>query len=408
VAPRKLLLLAAGLLVVAGCFGPLSPPSPPPPPPSAPEPPPRATQVCGQSFTSASAYQTSFYNLGQTDTGWVTADGFAPVALPDGRTAWWMGDTITGSAQPDNSVANAGIVRNTLVQQSGSCLTPTLGDPDMINGTSGRFYWPGAAVIEDSTMAVFSYKVEPASGQPGFNWRVLGTAVTRFALPSLQQLGPPTDLPSNPTPQDPYGGDPVPWGIHSFRDPADGKVYLYGTTRREGPFPYDDAWLARAPFAQVTDQSAWEFFTNPVLPTSPSWSNSFADAKPMTFTKNALPDGSPIAQLNVVPYGSRYLAGAFEADVFQDQQGRSFVRAWVADTPQGPWQMVVDGNGKPRDIATFQHRTSEQMAYGARIVQLSGGAGWTVVYGVNDPVNWQDDFTLYRGEFAAPNGLPAP
>lgn len=389
-------MVAAGVVVAAGCL----PPGPPPPPP-------RPTQICGQSFTTANAYQTAFFNLGHANTGWVTADGFVPVALPDGRTAWWMSDTMTGTANPDNSVPDAGNVHNSIVQQDPSCLTPKFGTPNMINGTGGAWYWPGSSVIEGNTMAVFSYKLVAAAGPPGFDWRVVGIAVARFELPSLQPLGPPTDLPVNATPQDPYGGGAVPFGIRSFLDPADGTVYLYGTTRRQGAIPAADAWLARAPFAQVTNQSAWEFYTGKPPLVGLEWSSDFADAKPMTFTKKGLPDSSPIAQLTVVPYGNRYLAIAFAADVFQDQQGRSFVRAWTSDTPHGPWALLLDAQDQPQDVATFQRRTTDQIAYDARIAPLPG-PGWTIVFNVNDPIHQRDDFTLYRGEFKAPIGLPQP
>lgn len=389
---RTLMLLAAGLLAAAGCFG-----GPPPPPP-----PVQPTQICGQAFGTANQYQTAFFNLGHAGTGWVTADGFVPVALPDGTTAWWMSDTMTGAPNGTNGVPSPGNRHNTLVQQGGSCLTPRFGSPDVINGTGGQFYWPGSAVIQDNTMLVFAHKVVPASGPPGFDWRVVGQSMARFSLPSLQLLGSPVDLPQDNAPD---GGQAVPWGIRSHFNAADGMVYLYGTTSvTAGPFIAAEAWLARAPFSQPTNL---EYFTNPLLPTDPAWSTDFADAQPMTFTRNALPDGAPLAQLSVVPYGNRYLAGAFEADTWGDEQGRSFVRAWVSDTPYGPWQMVVDVTGAPQTIATFQRRTADQIAYGAMIAQLPG-AGWTVVYSSNDPIRQWNDFTLYRGEFATPTGLPSP
>jgi hypothetical protein len=227
--------------------------------------------------------------------------------------------------------------------------------------------------------------------------------MARFSLPDLQLQGSPVDLPHDNAPN---GGGTVPWGIRSYFNGADGKVYLYGTTSYSiGVFGFvAEGWLARAPLSQPTNL---EYFTNPLLPTVPAWSSDFADAKPMTFTRNAVPDGAPLAQLSVVPYGNRYLAGAFEADVFQDEQGRSFVRAWVSDTPYGPWQMVVDGTGQPQTVATFQRRTANQIAYGAMIAQLPG-AGWTVVYSSNDPNSGFSNFTLYRGEFATPAGLPPP
>jgi hypothetical protein len=204
------------------------------------------------------------------------------------------------------------------------------------------------------------------------------------------------------------GGGNIPWGIRSFV--SGGTVYLYGTEKYTvGPFPVADAWLARAPFSDPTNL---QYFTNPpaVTPLTPEWSNDFNNAKPMSFFKLASPpappdDSSPLAQLSVVPQGGRYVATAFAADVFQDSQGRSFVNAWTAPSPQGPWTKVMDGTNA-RNIAVFQKRSQNQIAYDARTVPLSGGAGWTTVYSANDPNAQFSDWTLYRGEFATPNGFP--
>jgi hypothetical protein len=201
----------------------------------------------------------------------------------------------------------------------------------------------------------------------------------------------------------PNGGDIIPWVIRSFVSGS--TIYLYGTTKYTGgPFVAADAWVARAP---VSDPTNLEYFTNPALvtPATPEWSPRPDDAKPMTFTKDSLPDSSPLAQLSVVPDGSRYVASAFAADVFQDNQGRSFVWAWKADKPQGPWQTVMNGTN-PQTVATFQKRSPNQIAYDARTASVSGGAGWTVVYSANDPDGQFSDWRLYRGEFANPNGFP--
>jgi hypothetical protein len=396
-ARRSITLLVAGLLAAAGCVG-----SAPPPPP------PRPTQICGQTFNGSGHYRLAYYNLGHANTGWVTADGFAPIRLADGRTAWWMSDTTTGTANPDNSVSGRGNVHNSVVWQEGSCLRPQFGNPEMMPNSGGAWYWPGSTVVSGSQMLVFAYKLVPAAGDPGFDWRVVGTAFARYSLPNLQLIGGPTALPGNPDPSEPH--DAVPWGIRSFLNPADGKVYLYGTTKHPiGIFGVAaDAWLARAPFNNPTQL---EYFTNPaaVTPVTPAWSTNFADAKPMTFTKNSLPDSSPPSQLSVVPYGSGYLAGAFAADVFKDGNGDSLVWAWTSNSPQGPWSMVMNGTN-PRTVATFHNQTSNQIAYDARIAPLSGGAGWTVVYSRNDPdpAAQQQNWTLYRGEFEAPTGLPSP
>jgi hypothetical protein len=385
VARRTLILLVAGLLAVAGCLG-----SPPPP---------RPTQLCGLGFGVSSDYQAAFYSLGHADTGWITADGFVPSTLPDGRVVWWMSDTMTGTVGGGNSVPNPVNVHDSTVEQGGGCLTPHLA---VIPQSGSAYYWPGSAVVVGDTAEVFSYKVVPASGPPGFDWRVVGTSMTRFALPSLQLVSGPTDMPIN---QPSYQSNPsaIPWGIRSFYNAADSKVYLYGTTKQSN-FPVAaDTWVARAPFA---NPQALEYFTNPVLPTDPpAWSSDFADAKPMTFTK-ILPgdDSAPPSQFSVVPYGNGYLASAFAADSLKDANGRSFVRAWTSDSPQGPWQMAMNG-ASPRDVAVFQARTSQQIAYDARIASLPG-PGMTVVYSANDPINQNQDFTLYRGQFAAPNGLP--
>src|SRR5262249_25555320 len=154
----------------------------PPPPPPAPA---QATQVCGQSFGSAGDYRIAYDNLGRANTGWVTADGFAPVDLQDGRTAWGMSDTTTGTANPDNSVSNRGNGHNSVVLQSGSCLTPQFGNPEMVPGSGGTWLWPGSAVVGGNppTMLVFSYIVS-STGSGAFDFQVSGTRVARYSVPS--------------------------------------------------------------------------------------------------------------------------------------------------------------------------------------------------------------------------------
>jgi hypothetical protein len=382
-ARRTLILVALGLSAAAACV-PMKPPPPPPPPPP--------TQLCGLGFNSTSDYQAAFDKLGRTNTGWITADGFVPpvlpdgrAQLPDGRVAWWMSDTTTGTANPDNSVSNRGNVHNSTVEQGGGCLTPHL---DLIPQSGAAWHWPGAAVVTDNTLKIFSAKVVAASGPPGFDWRVVGTSVASFSLPSLQLIAGPTDLPTNQT----SGGEAIPWGIRSFFKADEGMVYMYGRT---GGLFTAQSWLARVPSGQETTVGAWQFFTD--APGNNPWSPNFVDAKPMEFQKSdGSDDGPPIAQLSVVPYGNRYLAGAFTWDTVAPD-----IRAWVADTPWGPWVQ------QPSNVATFQRRTNEQIAYDARIAKLPG-PGWTVAYSVNDPIKQQQDFTLYRGQFAAPSGLPSP
>lgn len=389
---KPLIALASTAIVVgAGCFG-------------APPPPPLATQACGMSYSSASAYQNDFSNLTHGNTGWITADGYVPTPLPGGNTGWWMSDTTTGTVNPDNSAPNAGHVHNSLVVQDSNCLTPKLGGQawawtDLIPAPSGQWYWPGSTVVENDTLLVFAYIVGPGSGPAGFDFTIFGTAVLRYHLPDLSFQNA-TNLPfPQPPPTGTYGSDHIPWGIRSVD--VGGTVYLYGMTKESSLGPAD-IWVARAPFASVGDSSTWEYFTNPALPALPAWSDQFALAKPMTF-----PDGSsdplaaaPIAQLSVYQYGSKYLASAVNAVL--DPQGR--IRAWIADNPEGPWTYLGV-------VATAQFQNSNQIAYDARVTDLTG-AGWTAVYNVNDPNpgDQAQNVTLYRGQFATPASgvLPPP
>ena len=49
---------------------------------------------CAGTFHSTDEYEAGFARLAAFGGGWSTADGYVPVALPDGRTAWLMSDTL--------------------------------------------------------------------------------------------------------------------------------------------------------------------------------------------------------------------------------------------------------------------------------------------------------------------------
>ena len=91
---------------------------------------------------------------------------------------------------------------------------------------------------------------------------------------------------------------------------ADGTVYLYGTTKRSN-IGSADVWVARAPFAEVTNPSAWEYSTG--LPALLDWNSDFTLAQPMTFTGTLEQDQddikAPLAQLSVTPYGDEVPRG---------------------------------------------------------------------------------------------------
>ena len=387
---RSVLFVVGASFVAAACVG-----GPPPPPP----PPEFATEVCGTAYGSASAYQHDFDLLTNGNTGWIHADGYVPALLSDGRTAWWMSDTGVGTVNPDHSANPEGSVHNSLVLQEPTCLRPTLGGQahqwsDLTPAPSGRWYWPGATVIENDTLLAFAYIVGPGNGTPPFDFTIHGTAVARYHLPDLTLQGV-TNLPVQHAPQPLYGGGQIPWGIRSVRV-TDGTVYLYGTTKRSN-IGSADVWVARAPFAQVTTPSAWEYYTGLVAPLD--WSDQFSLAQPMTFTGTAQQDQddikAPLAQLSVTPYGTKYLAAA-SSDVLDTR-----IRAWIADNPEGPWQYL--------GVVATEVVQQGQIAYDSRVAELTG-AGWTAVYSVNGDPHNTEDVRLYRGQFATPNPgvLPAP
>jgi hypothetical protein len=387
---RSVLFVVAACFVAAGCVG-----GPPPPPP----PPAFATETCGTAYASSSAYQNDFHQLTHGNTGWIHADGYVPAVLPDGRTAWWMSDTGVGTVHPDNSANPEGSVHNSLVLQEPTCLRPKLGGQahqwtDLIPAPSGRWYWPGATVIENDTLVVFAYVVGPGGGTPPFNFTIHGTAVARYHLPELTLQGV-TNLPEQQAPDVPYGGGQIPWGIRSVRV-ADGTVYLYGTTKRSDLGPAD-VWVAKAPFAQVTNPSAWQYHTGLVAPLD--WSDQFALAQPMTFTgtpqQNQDDIEAPLAQLSVTPYGTKFLA-ATSSDVLDTR-----IRGWISDNPDGPWQYL--------GVVATEVVQQGQIGYDARVANLTG-AGWTAVYSVNGDPHNNEDVRLYRGQFAPPNAgvLPPP
>jgi len=174
---------------------------------------------------------------------------------------------------------------------------------------------------------------------------------------------------------------------------AAGTVYLYGTTKQSGLGPAD-VWVAKAPFAQVTDQRAWEYSTG--LPAPLAWSDQFALARPMTFTGTPTAEAeAPLGQLSVTPYGTKYVAAA-SSDVLDTR-----IRAWIADSPDGPWQYL--------GVVATEVVQQGQIAYDARVADLTG-AGWTAVYSVNGDPHNTENVRLYRGQFATPNAgvLPPP
>ena len=317
---------------------------------------------CVGTFRSAGEYQRAFAGLASLGTGWSTADGYVPVALPDGRTAWLMSDTLLAPpAVPAGAPPT--FVHNSIVVQHGRCLTPVLGGTigdrqDLVPEVYGRACWPSSGVARDRTMLVFCTLVEQTDGPPGFGFRVVGTAIATFTLPNLtfRRLD---LLPF----AEPAG---VSWGTGAVR--VDGTVYMYGAAA-------GSAYVARVAFTRATT-GTWRFWTGR------SWGRRAA-LRAMTFG-----GGPPARPAFVTRSGGGFAAVAFPRP-FPDPR----IAGWTATRPEGPW--------RAQGPLTTAVVSPAQFAYDARAVDLDG-AGWTIVYNVNDPVAVATDPTVYGGRFVRP------
>src|SRR5215207_9208688 len=261
---------------------------------------------CAGEPATVAAQQTAFTTLAGFGGGWSTADGYVPVPLPDGRTAWLMSDTLV--APPAADPATGTFVHNSIVVQRGKCFTPIMGGnaelrDDLVPEVDERACWPSAGFARGTSLAVFCTEVVNVDGPPGFGFQVVGTALATFDLPSMTFTGRVT-LPF----VEPAG---IRWGTGAVLDGD--WVYVYGTTA-------DAQYVARVRFDRLA-VGPWRFWTGT------AWSERDALA-PMTFV------GAPPAMPSFVTRTDRrYVAVAFSSP-FPD----ATIAGWTAVAPQGPWQ----------------------------------------------------------------------
>ena len=118
-------------------------------------------------------------------------DAAYSVALPDGRSAWFFGDTFLGPIGSDGSrPSSAPLIHNSLVAQAerGDHLLRAWRRPhppgSRAAGPSGDFYWPGAGLVEGQTLAMFVLGFR-ATGSGSWDFVNTGSAIALFSLPSL-------------------------------------------------------------------------------------------------------------------------------------------------------------------------------------------------------------------------------
>src|SRR5215207_4838634 len=138
---------------------------------------------CAGEPATVAAQQAAFTTLAGFGGGWLTADGYVPVALPDDRTAWLMSDTLVGppgAGAGASASASATFVHNSIVVQRGRCFGPVMGGTaevrdDLVPPVDGRVCWPSAGVARGDELVAFCTEVVNAEGPPGFGFQVVAT-----------------------------------------------------------------------------------------------------------------------------------------------------------------------------------------------------------------------------------------
>jgi hypothetical protein len=273
-----------------------------------------------------------------------------------------MSDTLV--APPAADAGTPTFVHNSIVVQRGRCFTAVMGGTaelrdDLVPEVDDRACWQSAGVARASSLIVFCTEVVEADGPPGFGFRVVGTSVATFDLPSLT-LTAHVALPFT----EPAG---IRWGTGAVLDGD--WVYVYGATP-------DAQYVARVRYERLTT-GPWQFWTGQ------GWGNR------ITLVAMRFDGAPPATPAFVTPTAAGYVATAF-ASPLPDPT----ISAWTASAPQGPWRAV--GTVATATVSAGQY------AYDARTVDL-GPAGWAVVYNVNDPVAVGIDPSVYGGRF-----VPAP
>jgi hypothetical protein len=295
--------IAAVAVLLAPSLGGLVPPPPLPPPAPAPA---HAIRECfGVPLPTAgpdSAF-TAMWSLPRA--GWTGGDGTLSAPLPDGSVVWAFGDTfLDGIDASGHRTAATTLVRNTLVRQSGACLSTLTGGTDaqpkalFDTGDRDRWYWPGQPFVEAGALRVPLSRIV-RTGPGRFDFAFAGSALATLRLPDLAVAS----IRSLTTPGD------VAWGAAIVPDGA--FTYVFGVA------PADKSLhLSRAPREEVAG-GEWRYWS------AAGWSSDPAASMALL--------GGVSEQLSVVR-GPTGWALVSQRPGFSPEIG-----AWHAAAPQGPW-----------------------------------------------------------------------
>lgn len=325
-----------------------------------------------------------FNAYGDQGGHWTGGDEAMSVLLPDGRVAWFFGDTNLGTVNPDGSrPANSPMVHNSIVLQQGNQLTQTLvggtaaepksyvgsetdGEPDDLG------WWPGEGRVVGNQLQVF-YTHVGSGGGGALSYVTLDRAIATFSLPNLtlQSL---TSLRLN---------NDIGWGA-AMVDGQDGYTYIYGIVSADD---VNHLHVARAPSNELlgpvdAPTSAWRFWTGaPDL--ASQWSAEESDS---VSTMTGVGSG----------FSVKYLNGRFvlvTLDLSQPFTNR--VLAFSAATAAGPFIY-------PTLLYKAPDAVGNRYVYNARIhPEQNGSGGFVVSYNVNSlsPGDTYANVHFYRPKF---------
>jgi hypothetical protein len=360
-------LLVPLLVVAAGTLAACVPVAQAPPP--APTP---VSRYCAPTTPKTAAeYQAAFDQLRHTYTEWATADGAVPVSLDGSRRLWLFGDTYVGQVTPAGGVPQGTpMVSNSAVLQKGRCFTPILGGSPgarsawIADPGPQQAYWPSSAIVDaanDVLNVVLLHVQRPMN--------VIGTRIAKFRLSTLAPLGVSGTIKGTSTAR--------PYGSTAFAD--GGYAYLYSSNA-------GDFHVARAPIADIAQQSKWQYWTGPGDTWSAPGSNTAAQELEFAVVPEqvgTLDVAAPIAPLRVRPFGGGYLGTAMLVDGYTRR-----ALSYTAPSPQGPWTYAGDLARTPTGV----------MSYGAQTVFSLDGPTAVLVHSTN-LLPGQTDTTINRYGF---------
>jgi hypothetical protein len=333
---------------------------------------------CPGQFNAAADYQHAFDTRGPV---WDGGDGGLPVDLGDGRHLWLFGDTLSGPADGTSLLPGWRLLHNSIAIEDSQCMQFRLGGKDLAHvsdvlpgPTADQWYWPTAGAVDRHAGVVYVSvaRVTTGPGDPGFQWRVLGTSILTLDIHSLVVRSA-AAVPS------PLG---LSWATSLLQSGP--TIYVYGRGVTDA-----HQYVARTTFAHLRD-GAWEFWNGT------TWSTNPQVAAMQFETYDGAPDTGPLPSVTVSAYGNGFIASTKRCDILCDD-----LTAWYATAPNGPWFAVNENLGR---VITTSLRYPGQIAYGGHLFPAAGG--WLGLWSVGGSDSRMRKF-MYGLLVRAPSALPS-